>query len=352
MENKKYRVAQWITGHTGINQLKKIIEHPRLELVGVHVHSEEKIGKDAGDIAGTEKTGVIATNSIEDILAVKPDCVCYSSMTTMANIDEICQFLKNGSNVVTITTDFAFHHPDSLDPEIRQKIEAACEEGNTSLFASGVSPGFVQENLLLAVLGQMRRIDSITIYEFGDMRPRHDSPDMIAMMFGQSPEIMNMGEKAISGMQLVGFGPSLRMIMDAIGMPLDDVTSVTKFPVAKETFTLANTLIEKGKVAAYQGTVAGIRDGKEVIKFCFNWYSTPDLDDEVLPMRDTGWRIVVEGDVLHKLDIYQDPDPVRFKQVQPGYNGNMAVNSIIHTCEAKPGIRTLVDMPLIVPYFS
>ena len=351
MGKEKYRVAQWITGHTGRIQLKNIIEHPDMELAACYVHSEEKVGKDAGEIAGIRPVGVKATNRIEDVLAARPDCIMYSPLTGMSNIDELCLFLKNGINVVTIVTEFSFHYPKELPADVREKLEAACTEGKASLFATGVSPGFVQENLLMAVLGQMRRIDSISIYEFGDMVVREDSPEMIAMMFGQAPEVMAMAESQVSYGQLIGFGPTLKMVMDSVGLPLYEVTCKTTFPTAKETFTLAKTVIEKGKVAAYQGVVSGWKDGKELIRFCYNWYATRKLDGEILPMRDGGWRIEVDGDVPHTLDIYYERDVKKYMAIQPGYNGNMAVNSIIPTILAEPGIRTLVDMPLIVPKF-
>ncbi|MEH6584703.1 MAG: hypothetical protein V7754_22435, partial [Halioglobus sp.] len=60
---KKYRVVQWATGNVGRRALRGIIEHPEMDLVGVYVHSESKVGKDASDLCGlAEKTGILATN--------------------------------------------------------------------------------------------------------------------------------------------------------------------------------------------------------------------------------------------------------------------------------------------------
>ena len=39
---KRYKVIQWATGVVGKNALKGIIQHPKLELVGVKVYSDEK----------------------------------------------------------------------------------------------------------------------------------------------------------------------------------------------------------------------------------------------------------------------------------------------------------------------
>ena len=60
-----YKVIQWSTGNVGRYALRAIIGHPELELAGVWVSSEAKAGKDAGELAGTDPTGVVATNDTD-----------------------------------------------------------------------------------------------------------------------------------------------------------------------------------------------------------------------------------------------------------------------------------------------
>ena len=44
----------------------------------MYTHSPEKLGKDAAEIAGLpDRTGIIATNDIDALLALEPDCVLY-----------------------------------------------------------------------------------------------------------------------------------------------------------------------------------------------------------------------------------------------------------------------------------
>ena len=49
---RRYRVVQWATGNVGSRALRRAIEHPDLDLVGVWVHSADKVGRDAGELAG------------------------------------------------------------------------------------------------------------------------------------------------------------------------------------------------------------------------------------------------------------------------------------------------------------
>ena len=94
-----YRVIQWATGGVGRAAIEHIVRHPDLELVGCWVHSDEKAGKDVGEIIGSEPLGVTATNSIEEILALDADCVLYSPL--MPNPEEVAAILRSGKNVVT-----------------------------------------------------------------------------------------------------------------------------------------------------------------------------------------------------------------------------------------------------------
>ena len=42
------RVIQWATGGVGRAAIQGIVDHPELELVGCWVHSDAKVGRDAG----------------------------------------------------------------------------------------------------------------------------------------------------------------------------------------------------------------------------------------------------------------------------------------------------------------
>ena len=97
------RVVQWATGNIGARALRGVIEHPELTLAGVYVTSDAKVGQDAGDLCGLPATGVIATNDIEEIIALKPDCVLY--MPSLCTMDEVCALLASGANVVTTRGD-------------------------------------------------------------------------------------------------------------------------------------------------------------------------------------------------------------------------------------------------------
>jgi 4-hydroxy-tetrahydrodipicolinate reductase len=348
MSARRYRVAQWATGHSGVKALRGVIEHPLYDLVGVYVYSDEKAGRDAGDIAGVAPTGVIATRSIEDIIAARPDCVLYMPLSDGSKIEEIAQLLESGANVITIVTDdYAYRHPASLDPADRKLLEEACERGQSSLYATGPSPGFITEQLPLAFLAMMRRLDSLTIYEFADMRTRN-SPEMIDMMFGGDPAAMDL--QATANTLRDDFGKPFLQLAEAVGLSIDDFTAAGSVAVATHDEQVAVTTIKAGTVAAWHFEITGRRAGKPLMTFHPIWYVSPDLDPP-LPVRDSGWKVVIEGDPPFEVDIHFAQGDA-YGPVQPGYNAYILVNAIPNIVEATPGIRTTVELPPIIPTFA
>ena len=172
--SRPYRVVQWGTGTIGRHALRVVIEHPDLALAGVYVHTQEKVGRDAGELCGLDATGVTATNSIDDIVAVGADCVLYVPL--ILDLDEVCQLLASGTNVVT--TCGHFHHPAGMDPALRAWVEQAREIGRASVNSTGSSPGFISEAIPLVLTSIQRRLHSVSIDEYAGVSQR-DSPQLI-----------------------------------------------------------------------------------------------------------------------------------------------------------------------------
>jgi 2,4-diaminopentanoate dehydrogenase len=339
------RVAQWATGNIGSRSLRHVIEHPSLELTGLYVYAAGKVGRDAGEIAGLEPVGVAATDRLDTILSSSPDCVLYMPRT--GDVDVICQLLAAGVNVVS--TCGMFHHPPSMDPAIRARVEAACAEGNASIHSTGSSPGFITEAVPLTLLSIQRRLDRLTIHEFADMSPRN-SPELLfqIMGFGTPPAELSPG-RLDHGRH--SFGPSLRTVADAVGLELDDLQATGEVAVAARDVTIAAGQIAAGTVAAQRTTVSGIKGGRERLRFQATWYCSHELD-HAWDLSPTGWRISVEGDAPLEVEM-PFPFPIEdMADFSPGYTANRAVNAVAAVCAAAPGIRTVTDLPLIVPALS
>jgi len=307
-----------------------------------------KAGLDAGELCGLGPTGVIATKNIDDIIAATPDCVVY--MPARYDIDDVCRLLESGINISTLLENF--HDPDSLEAEVRQRIEAACQRGGASIYSAGPSPGFITESVPLVLTSMQRRLDCLRIEEFADMSDRSDSPEMFALSgFGGEPtaELVSRLEKLTA----LHFGASLRQLAKALSLPLDDVTSTATVATAKTPVHIAGRTFEAGAVAAWRIEVSGIRNGKPLLQMVPTWWITTDLKPAWnIPFPRQGWRVTVDGDVPLDVTLRFTWPTEEERARSANGNVNRPVNAVPYVCEAPPGILSTFTLPQIIPALS
>src|SRR5581483_3826046 len=124
---------------------------------------------------------------------------------------------------------------------------------------------FVSEALPLVLTSIQRRLDGLTIDEFADLSQR-DSPGLLfdVMGFGQPPEQLDP-RRLTHG--TTSFGPSLELVADALGLPLDSLEASGEIATARHAVDIAAGTLKAGTVAAQRITVAGIRDGRTLMRF-------------------------------------------------------------------------------------
>ncbi|NNN28846.1 dihydrodipicolinate reductase [Streptomyces sp. S3(2020)] len=340
-----HRVVQWATGTIGSRSLRAVVEHPDLSLAGLYVHSAGKAGLDAGELCGLATTGVTATRDVERIVGLGADCVLY--MPLVCDLDDVCRLLESGANIVT--TRGEFHHPGSMDPVVRERVEAACRRGGTSIHSTGSSPGFITEAVPIVVTSIARRVEGVTIDEYADLSQR-PSPDLLfgVMGFGVAPAEF---EEARLSRARTSFGPSLRLVADALSLPLDSLEASGELATARGAVRIAAGELAAGTVAAQRLTVTGVHAGRPLLRFRATWYCATDLDP-AWDLGDTGWHITVDGDAPLDVGIRLPVPLDRMAEVSPSYTANRAVNAVPFVCAAEPGIRTTVDLPQITATLS
>lgn len=341
------RIAQWATGKVGSRSMRAIIEHPTLELVGLYVHSESKQGMDAGSLIGLDPVGVTATRSIDDIIALRPDCVMY--MQEGYDVDDLCKLLEAGINIVTTRSEF--FNPQKMNREICSRIESACHKGKATLHATGSSPGFITEALPLVLTSLSRRLDCLTIDEFAYI-PESCSADMVFDVMGYGRQASGEFDQFLLQHMAEGFEQALSTTASALSLPLDSVEASGETANARERVKIAeDAYIEPGTVAAQRITVSGIHQGRAILRFRANWYCSTAIDKEWY-LGETGWRVVVAGDTPLdvRLTMPRTDEPVA--EQMAGYTAHRAVNSAPYVCAARPGIVTVLDLPNVAAKLS
>src|SRR5262245_38076943 len=341
-----YRVIQWATGGVGRAAIEGIADHPELELVGCYVTNPEKVGRDAGEIAGRAPLGVRATNDAGALLAQDADCVLYSPL--LGNPDEVVRILESGKNVVTpLGWFYPFRSPNVA------AMQAACLKGGVTLHGTGIHPGGITERFPLMVSALSRAVTHVRAEEFSDIRT-YGTVAVVRdiMLFGHTPESAAKSPmlKILGG----GFEQSLDMLADALGVTLDE-TKQTRHEMAVATAPIDSPIgeIAPGRVAAQRFTWQGLVRGEPFCTARVNWL----MGEEHL---DPPWRFGPEGERF-EVEVTGDPSvsltfhglpPESIAQGLARNPGIVAtalhcVNAIPYVVRAEAGIKTYLDLPLV-----
>lgn len=354
------RVVVWATGGIGSIAIRAIQRRPDLDLVGVWVHSEDKVGKDAGELANGDPIGLEATNDAEALIALKPDCVIYAASGPERDalaIPDYVKLLEAGINVVTTSTT-RLVNPHAYEPaEWRDQLIAATKQGQVSLYASGIEPGFAADYLPLVLSTQSSSIEKIHSFEMG-LYDDYGVPDIMsdALGFGRpleyQPWIGFPG--AISG----EWQGQIRLIADTLGAELQEVRESFDRAVTNRTLNVAMGTVEAGTCGAIRMQAIGVVDGREAIVI----EHVTRLAHDVAPDWPTGigdlsYRVVITGDPdidCSMAATLRDPARAGIGSMTSGAGAMVAtamrvVNAIPYVVAAQPGLLSSVDLPLTIP---
>jgi hypothetical protein len=339
-----YRIIQWMTGDVGQVGVRHFADNPVFDLVGVLVHTKDKVGKDAGEIAGIAPIGVAATDDIDSVVAMDADCVFYTPI--IMDTETVCRLLRSGKNVVTTS---GFFYPTADFAADGEKVREACQDGGTSFHAGGIHPGYAGDILPLTLARVMSRIDRIRVYEVVNILTDAPLDHIDWMGFGKDKDKF-LSEPTILGLGLPFFAQSMYMIADGLGVRIEKVTAAdVKAAVATEEIPHALGAIPRGTVAAQHHEWTAWVDGDPLIVF-HAIYLTADTTEPAWDWGKTRYRIVIDGDPPSELTL-EGVDQPDGTTAHPGYNWTAmgAINAIPDVCDAAPGWLTHLDLGLIRP---
>lgn len=340
------RVVQWTTGNVGKESVKAIIANPGLELVGCFAWSEDKVGVDVGELVGIDPIGVAATDDVDSLLALEPDCVVYNPQ--WPSVDELVRILESGVNVVSTA---AFINGNRLGAD-KDRLADACARGGVSLFGTGISPGFA-ELFAITAAGLCSRIDKVSVHETADTT-FYDSPDTERPAgFGHPIDHPGLADMAREGTAV--FGEAVAMVADALGVELDEIVCESEFAQTTEDLVMASWTIPAGHVAGVAASWQGRAGGRTVVELSVRWKKGTTLDPDWVIERD-GHAIEIQGlpTVTTTLEFLPPPDFEAetledFMVIGHIITAVPAVNAIDATVAAAPGIVTYADMPFPMP---
>jgi 4-hydroxy-tetrahydrodipicolinate reductase len=345
-----YRVVQWSTGHVGKHAIAGIDAKPELELVGLWVSNPDKVGKDAGELAGLGRTlGVAATNDAEALLAMKPDCIVHTAWADdriFEALADLARFLRAGINVVSSSPVF-LQYPYGVADDMAADVIAAAREGGASIFVNGVDPGFGNDVLPLVITGISERIEEVRCIELLNYAT-YDQASVLSDIMGFGVPLDVTPFILHPGVLTMAWGSVVHQIATALDVSLDTVEeSYERYP-APEDFDIPTGTISKGTQAALRFEVRGMVGGKPVVVLEHVTRLRDDLAPEwPQPAGHGCYRVIVTGEPNYTVDMQLLGTDGDHNTAGLKATAMRLVNALPHVVDAPPGLVTALDLPLV-----
>jgi hypothetical protein len=348
------RTVVWSTGGVGSIAIDAIQGRPDLDLVGVWVHSSDKVGQDAGVLAGIDPIGIAATNDADALIALRPDCVVYAASgpdRDAGAVPDYVKLLDSGINVVSTSSTSLVYPPAYYSPEWREQMETAAKAGNASFYASGIFPGFGSDQLALMLATQSKKIRCLKVTEvaLNDHYPVADVM-MNGMGFGHPLDFEPLLKTP--GFIEMAWRAPIYLIAAGLGVEVEEVRGTLDRRLTDRDIEVAFGTIKAGTCGAVSTRAAGVVNGREAI-----------VVEHIIRMaRDVApdW-LASEFDATYRVDIEGDPDIHCAMNVgaAEGHGAGHAamaatamrvVNAIPYVVRAPAGLLSSLDLPNTLPH--
>jgi 4-hydroxy-tetrahydrodipicolinate reductase len=349
--SRTYRVVAWSTGNVGRHVIAGIDARPDLELVGLWVSNPDKVGRDAGELAGLGRTlGVAATDDVAALVALAPDAVIHTAMADDRLVEALADIeglLRAGVNVLSSGPVFLQYPYGVVDDGLFAGVAAGAEAGGASVFVNGVDPGFANDILPLTLTGVSERIDELRCSEVLNYNTYNQPMVLFDIMgFGrpldETPMILQ------PGVLTMAWGSVVRQLAAGLGVELDSVDEWYERLPATTTFEVDAGTIAEGTAAALHFEVRGMVDGRAVIVLEHITRLHDDLaPDWPQPAGHGCYRVQVTGEPNYTLDLQLLGSDGDHNTAGLKATAMRLVNAVPAVVDAAPGLVTALDLPVI-----
>jgi len=324
----KMRVLQIGLGPIGALVTRYLVERDAFEIVGAVDSDPDKVGLELGDLAELrEPLGLRIAGDVAS--ALRNGQADVAVLTTTSSIEraapQIEALLARGLPIVSTCEELAY--PWRTHPDLARRIDEAAREAGVAVLGTGVNPGFLMDLLPLVLTGVCQRVLSITVERIQDASIRR-LPFQRKIGAGLSPAEFE-GRVQAGTLRHVGLTESMHMIAGAIGWELDRTEETIAPVIAQNRIETADLVIEPGQAQGVQQFGYGYRKRQRLISLIFR---------AAVGEPESYEHIVIRG--TPEVDLH----------IANGINGDVATGAIVVNAvrairTARPGLRTMADMP-------
>ncbi len=347
-----YRVVLWGTGNVGRHALAGIDARPDLELVGVWVSNPDKVGRDAGDLAGLGRSlGVAATDDAEALFALRPDCVVHTAMAdhrlpeALADLEKI---LRAGINVVSSGPVF-LQYPEGVVPDaMTRPLRDAAAAAGVSLWVNGIDPGFANDWLPLVITGISERIEEVRCLEILNYAT-YDQPMVMFDIMGFGRQLDDIPMLLLPGVLTMAWGSVVQPDRSGARRRARRRGGALRTPpcAAPDRHLVGDDREGHRRRAALRGTGHAGRDGPVIVLEHVTRLADDLGPDWPQPAGQGGYRVVVQGEPNYTVDLQLMGTDGDHNTGGLKATAMRLVNAVPAVVEAPAGLLTALDLPLV-----
>ncbi|MBE0700307.1 MAG: NADP-binding protein [Acholeplasmataceae bacterium] len=332
---KNIKVIIWGFGAMGKGMAEMLLTKKGVTIVGVCDVNPRIVDKSIFEVLSIKShhEHVFITSDIDVLLENKQADVvllCTDSFVKGA-FGKIMKVVSHKINCISTAEEMAYPYANA--PELAKEIHKHAKANGVTVLGTGINPGFIMDLLVVALSGTMKDVKHIEANRVNSL-----SPFGPAVMHEQGVGISldeyndRVEKNELSGH--VGFKESVEMIADAMGVKLDGFKQQMKPIVTSVDRKSPYGEAKKGTLAGINMTGQGLIKGKVFIDMKHPQQIEPEMEGT-----HTGDYINLEG------------TPNIHMAINPEIDGGigtiaMCVNMIPHVMNAKPGLKTMIDLPV------
>ncbi len=334
MENIK--VVIWGFGAMGKGMADMLVTKKGVEITGVCDLHPDLVGNSIFNVL-EQKQGnhpeVLVSDDIDTLLN-KENCdlvlLATDSFTKKA-FPKMKMILEKGINVISTAEEMAY--PKAQEPELAKELHDIAKANGVTVLGTGINPGFIMDLLVVALSGTMIDVTHVEANRVNSLSPFGPAV-MEEQGVGITLDEFNHGVETATLAGHVGFSESVNMIADALGVKLDGFEQQMKPIVTTVDRKSKYGEALKGNVAGVNMTGQGLVNGEVFIDMKHPQQIEPEMEGT-----HTGDYINLKG------------TPDIHMAITPEIDGGigtiaMCVNMIPHVLNAKPGLKTMIDLPV------
>jgi len=324
---EEIRIVQIGLGPLGVKIAEFIGERANLSTVAAVDVDTKIVGKQLCDISSSLRSKTTVSDNLEQsIFLSKPHVAVVSTVSDMKRAsDQIIQLVELGIPVVSTCEELAYPWQD--DRELANRIDYVAKSNNVAVVGTGVNPGFLMDSLPSFLSSVCQNVEKVEVSRVQNATFRRRP---FQQKIGANLTLDEFEERKSNGsLRHVGLTQSMQFIAGKMGWKLDSVEDIISPVIAEEEIPFGESVIAKGRTAGVHQLGRAMENGKERILLVFKAaIGEPSSFDEV--------RIIGQPNITSKID--------------GGVNGDIATCAIIVNAtkailEAKPGLRTMADLP-------